>query len=216
MNKFPNGQDGGFEVSLIESISQLSPVAEDSLELLLDREISNDILKEIPVIKYFVAVSKGILGVRDYLFVKKILGFLNETERIDKKLREDFGQKLRKEKKEKEVGMHIVELIDKSFGVWKAKLIGKAFVLFLEDSESYSYEYFLRLSEMIVGAYESDLKYFYDTEEGVIDETGDEVEHLIVLGFYERGKKAFGDRIMESTKPNFTKFGNTLRLLKIS
>ena len=200
------------ETSLMDSLSSedgISVIIQESSELFLDSKISEGLLREIPIVRYIFAAKKGFLDIRDYLFVKKIVCFLREANSSDRTLRDEFVSKIRGEKKEKEVGMHLIELIDKSFGIEKAKIIGKMFVLFLK--EKVTYEDFIRISEMIVNAYESDLKYFFDTKGDQIGETGDEVEHLISIGFYERGKSGFGSTIMENRRPDLSTFGKILQ-----
>lgn len=210
-------EEEGLEASLIDSLSrrgETGVVMEESFELFLDSKFSDGFLKEIPIVKYIIATKNGILDVRDYLFVKKIVGFLNEVGESDQKLRDDFAHDLRVKRREKEVGTHLIELIDKSFGIEKVKTIGRTFVLFLENGSTCKYEDFVRISEMIVNAYESDLRYFFNRKEDEIGESGDEVEHLISLGFYERKKSGFGNSIFEDRKPTLTTFGRILKQVK--
>lgn len=63
-----------------------------------------------------------------------------------------------------------------------------------------------RLLEMVDAAYLSDLRYLVSAGEDVGD-TGDEVEHLLSLGFYERTGKRFGDTVMWSVRPVLSSAG---------
>lgn len=205
------------EISLIESIgeSNISEVVGDGIEISIDSLITDDLLKEIPIVKTVVAISKGVLNVRDYLFLKKVIIFLNEVNEIDLEKRKKFVEEIEKTDKLNEVGVRLMEIIDKTFFEYKAKIIGLLFASFLE-TRSISQLDFFRLSEMVSGSYESDLRYFFKTDEDKIGETGNEVEHLLAIGFYERPKKAFGDRVMESRKPAFSFYGKMLHEVKKS
>ncbi len=200
------------EISFVESIieNNVSEIINDGIEISIDNFIENDLLKSIPIVKIVLAISKGALSIRDYLFLKKIIYFLNEVEKIDIKKREKFINEIKEKDEFSKVGLKLIEIIDKVFFEYKAKIIGLLFVNFLEKETITQFDFF-RLSEMIIESYESDLKYFFTTEENEIGETGDEVEHLLVVGFYERRKSSFGDRILESTKPVFSFYGKILK-----
>ena len=73
------------------------------------------------------------------------------------------------------------------------------------------YAQFVRLSEMVLGAYISDLEYFKDRSHDRIGESGDEVEHLLALGFYQRPKKKFGDTVMENIQPVISDYGKLIK-----
>jgi DNA integrity scanning protein DisA with diadenylate cyclase activity len=203
------------EINLINSIAEkgMGEIIEDGVEISVDSFIENDLLREIPIVKTVVAISKGVLNVRDYLFLKKIITFLNEARKIEPEKRKKFAEEIKKNSRINEVGLKLTEIIDKSFGEYKAKIIGKLFVIFLEGG-SMTQQDFFRLSEMTINAYESYLEYFFKKNEDEIGETGDEVEHLLAIGFYERGKQAFGHTIMEAKQPTFSSYGNMFNKVK--
>ena len=66
------------------------------------------------------------------------------------------------------------------------------------------------MSEMIAMAYLDDLRYFQRARHDGIGETGDEVEHLLALGYFVREKNKFGPTIMEHVQPTFSTYGKHL------
>jgi hypothetical protein len=64
-----------------------------------------------------------------------------------------------------------------------------------------------RMSEMITMAYLDDLRYFQLTGASEIGETGDEIEHLIALGFYRREMSRFGRTVVPHAQPILSTYG---------
>lgn len=89
---------------------------------------------------------------------------------------------------------------------------GKMVVMAGELSDSDIYKFFgllgefCRYSQMVNGVYSDEVDYFLNTSEADIGETGDEVEHLIIAGFYTRvtGNIGFGSSITLAKQPAMT------------
>ncbi|MDP3444200.1 MAG: hypothetical protein Q8T08_15190, partial [Ignavibacteria bacterium] len=153
-------------------------------------------------------LRKAAIAVDQYLYARKILVFLAQIKDVTHEDRAKFIKKHESESQIHKTGRAILEIIDKSTTDQKAKIIGKVFALHLK--ETIAYEQFIRISEMINAAYSSDLDYFFKFQNRIIDETSIEVEHLLILGFYERRKNRFGNTIMEDAQPVLTKLGATI------
>lgn len=203
------------EIKLIDSLGDddLLQNAEPLLELGIDKLANNPLVEKLPVVSIGLAAGKSVFTVRDYLFAKKVLRFLAPTERIDSNNRQTFLNKLGSRKKRIRAGLTLLELIDKANSEDKASLIGEAYKKHVIGEVAYAD--FMRIAEMIVDAYSSDLTYFFKTPENKIGETGDEVEHLLALGFYERNKHKFGNTVMSDVQPSLSSYGKLIWNLKI-
>src|SRR5690348_6952258 len=65
-------------LSLIDTLasSDLSGVLEDQAEVVVDRILKDGLLKDIPIVSTITGTVKTIIAVRDYLFVLKLVKFL--------------------------------------------------------------------------------------------------------------------------------------------
>lgn len=167
--------------------------------------IESSALELLPVIRTVNGLVKVTIAVDQYLYARKILMFLAQIKDVTFKDRNKFIKKHESKSQINKTGLAILEILNKSATDQKAKIIGEVFVLHLK--EAIAYEQFIRISEMINAAYTSDLDYFFKFQNRVIDETSVEVEHLLILGFYKRPKKRFGNEIREDVQPVLTKLG---------
>ena len=199
------------EVVLFDSIKD-DAILKKSKEI-VDVSISqlgdSGILEMLPVVSFAVKANKIIIDVRHQLFLKRILYFLTEIADASYEIREKFYFKHNNPAEIHHIGLAILELIDKS-DKEKTSLIGKLFLSHLK--EEIDFHDFTTASQMINASYSSDLIYFVRQANKKIDETGDEVEHLISLGFYTRMKYRFGSSVIEETQPILTDIAK--RILK--
>ena len=186
----------------------VSSAGVDLLELTLDQLTNSSIVDHLPVVGTAVATGKVALGVRDYLFARKVLSFITGLSDIPLHERQKFQKNLLGDKSARRVGLQLLEFIDKATDEYKARILGK--LLSLHISNAIPYALFVRLSEMVLSAYISDLEYFKDRSADRIAESGDEVEHLLALGFYVRPKKKFGDTVMEDIQPVISDHGELI------
>jgi hypothetical protein len=202
------------ELKFIDSIGDddLLQNAEPLLELGIDKLMNNPLVEKLPVVSIGLATGRSFLTVRDYLFAKKVLKFLVSAEQVSADERQKFLSKLGSRKKKAEAGLAILELIDKAKSENKAAIIGDAYKQHILGKLKYAD--FLRIAEMIVDAYSSDLAYFFRTPEEKIGETGDEVEHLLALGFYDRNKHKFGNTVMSDVQPVLSSYGKLIMNLR--
>lgn len=66
---------------------------------------------------------------------------------------------------------------------------------------------------MIIAIYADELKYFLHTSENNIEETSDQVEHLLSVGVYTRvyGEIGFGGSINPQKQPRLSASGKAIR-----
>lgn len=155
------------EKSLNDTIvkSDLTDLAADYSEIVIDSFLSDGVLKDIPIINTLIGLSKTGLAINDYLFLKKILNFLVNIKDIPKKSRENMIAQIEKsEKYQKNVGEAILLIINKLDDLEKPKLIGKIFKAFI--NEKICYESFLRLSQSIEKVFLPDLSSLVDFSKG--------------------------------------------------
>jgi len=119
----------------------------DYAEIGLDAFVSDDILKEIPIVKTVVGVVKSGLKVKEIFFAKKILTFLKEFH--SGKLSEDKFDKFREEfaandKYRAKVMEQIMIFNDTFLQIEKSKVFANLFAAHL--NEAYGWDDFVNLS----------------------------------------------------------------------
>lgn len=136
----------------------LMDMGEEILDAVAKPIIKNEALLKIPVIGVAVGLAKGILDVRDRLYVRKLLSFLSETSAANDKEREKYAQKLASNPKEsKRASVTILEILDRITSAEKAKLLAKVFRAYLAGDFVKSVEDLRHLGEMIDRTYLQDL-----------------------------------------------------------
>jgi len=77
------------ELSLLTTLkeSNLTKISENALELGIDSILEQGLLREIPVVSTLTGLIRIGVGVRDYLFLKKLLAFLQQLADIDPTIR---------------------------------------------------------------------------------------------------------------------------------
>lgn len=121
-------EDLSTEFSKAMVASDLSSLCLDYSEILLDRELDESLLKELPVIKTIWSGVKFGLSVHDHLFTKKLINFLTEIDQISADDRENYANKLESDPDFSEkVGDHYLLLLDRVDSLKKPALLGKAF-----------------------------------------------------------------------------------------
>jgi len=150
-----------YSVSLTETLkeSDLKDVGLDIAETILDSTMNDGLLKDIPILGTIVGVGKTASKVRDMLFLKKVIYFINEVKDISPEEREKIISQIdNSEKYRLSIGEKLLYIIDKSDDHEKTMLVGKLFSAFLK--QEINYDDFLRGSSIIDKAILEDLKYF--------------------------------------------------------
>lgn len=196
------------EVEIVEHIREASVVdlSTELLEIPVDRLF--DSAQEIPILRTLAGLARMGIGVREYLFARKLLKFYSQMGRATLEQRATFVNRLREDGELARVGETILEVLDKALTAEKAELVGRVYAHCI--AEGIAWRDCERMCEMTTAAYLDDLRYFYRTDPSMIGETGDEVEHLLALGFYVREGKRFGDTVMLGVQPELTTYGKHL------
>ena len=179
MDKTPN-----YSVSLTETLkeSNLTEVGVDIAETLLDSTLQDGILKDVPILGSIIGVGKTAAKVKDVLFLKKVLSFINEVKDIPAKEREKIISEIdSSEKFRLKIGEKLLYILDKSDDHEKTQLVGKLFKAFLK--QEIDYDAFLRGSAVIDKSIIEDLNWFikHDWEKLTIEEAGE----YIYWGLFE-------------------------------
>ena len=188
---------------LSENIRQSAlDVGADYAEVVLDQWLKNGILRELPAIRTVIGVGRGVLSMRDSLFLKKIKLFVESIDERTQDERETFAGELdAKPKYRDRVLDAILLIIDQLDDTEKAVLLARAFSAFV-TKEIESFYYFRRYAEIIKGANVVHLRNFYQSVQNDGDITtprtfiADQVLPLISLGLVEFSEPSshFGQR----------------------
>jgi len=150
--------------SLLHSIDNkyakdtLIDLSESLLDITTESALKGDTLTKLPIVGWIVAAGKGVLDMRDRLYVRKLLRFLAETSDVSEEDRKRWQEKLDKDPKEaKRAGAVILDLIDKAVDAEKAAMIGKVVRAFMHEDDLATDE-MIAMCEMIDKAYLDDLR----------------------------------------------------------
>lgn len=169
-----------FDQTLEESV--LIEVGVDLSEIGLDSLLTDETIKEIPIIKTVFAFVKLGANIHDKLFLKKLLSFLQGLAKVDPKDRKKMITKIDDSKKYRvKVGEKLLYLIDKSNDWTNSNLVGKLFILFLE--EKITIEEFITTAEIISRTSTIELNALKD--DTVDDYAPDKLGSLSTSGLFE-------------------------------
>ncbi|MBX3723284.1 MAG: hypothetical protein KF713_15680 [Turneriella sp.] len=119
--------------ALIKSLTKNRPVEQllvDNSEVSLDQVLESGIIRELPIIKNLVALTKAGIGLRDYLYMKRIVRFVQNAENITPEERDEFLKKYGSA----DFSDDLLLIIEKSDTLQKAAYIGKAFKALLKGA----------------------------------------------------------------------------------
>lgn len=158
--------------ALIELVTEKG-VAETLIEggeALLDSVTSNEALQNIPFLGSLVGLVKCGLGIREYLFIKKLAGFLSSLSSVSDEDREEFRKRvLHDELLREKVGETILLLLERTDDMEKPDLLGKAFAAFL--SKAIDLDQFKRMATAIDRCLIVDLMRLKEAKYDRIDES---------------------------------------------
>ena len=131
------------EQALMKTIenTNLENITIDIGETLFDQLIDDGFLRDIPIVRTFVNISKTIVDIGNYLLLKKILKFLYNLKDIPQKKRKDFIKSLRVDDNElRKIGNNLFLILHRLDDFTKADYLGKAFRAYIEgviDQDTY-------------------------------------------------------------------------------
>ncbi len=135
--------------SLLNKSSSLWDLWTDLWELLIDSEIKDGILKELPGIKTVLALIDIKSTVSNYLWIKKFYWFINAFSQFSDEEKEDI---LRKADENKEILLEVLDKIEsehKPYFLWRIFLSFSKWLLTKDE--------FLRLTHIITTNFSWDL-----------------------------------------------------------
>ena len=128
--------------------AELEKISIDVAEALLDSELSEGLLKNIPILGTLFSLFKISNNIKDKLFVKKLIHFLENIKDIDKTQRKKIINKIDSSNKYKiKVGEKLLYILDKAEDYEKTSIIGIFFKAFLQ--EKINYAQFLKICQII-------------------------------------------------------------------
>ena len=142
--------------------SDLQNVTIGLAEVFADSLIEDGIAKDIPIIGTVIGLGKASMGIKEILFLKKIIYFISELKNVSATKRHEMIDKIDKSGKFRtKVGEKLLYIIDKCEDHVKSQIIAVLFSAFL--SEKISYEEFLRASHIVDQVILDDLKWFIES-----------------------------------------------------
>ncbi|MCD9855727.1 hypothetical protein LUD75_13470 [Epilithonimonas sp. JDS] len=170
--------------SLVESIKSngIVKITLDFGEAIIDSNLEDGILKDIPFIGSIINLNKGFMSIQDRIFSKKILSFLFQLKNIPEDKRIKAIQRIDDSKDERiKAGEKIIYLIDKADDHIKAEFIGLLFSEYVR--ENLTYEEFKKCSEMINKTFLDDLIWFLKSDDTRL--AMEEASNLIPSGLFD-------------------------------
>lgn len=122
--------DDRIDNSMIETLkeSNLPSVLGDLGEITIDSIFEEGVLKELPIISTMIGLWRTGVAIRDFIFIRKLLKFLEELSEVPRQERIEMIERLEKDTDYRDkVGEEIVLLLDRLDSVEKAKFTGRAF-----------------------------------------------------------------------------------------
>jgi len=149
--------------------SDLSSIAKNGIEISIDSVLNNGLLKDIPIVSTISSLIKTSYSISTYLFLKKIIAFLDGIANISKSRRNKMISIIDNSNKYKtKVGEKLLFILDKSDDTEKACLIAKAFCSFLKEDIDYSE--FVKIAHIINNIFIEDFNHFVNLTPKKLDE----------------------------------------------
>jgi hypothetical protein len=141
--------------------SDLQNVTISLAEVFADSLMKDGIAKDIPIIGSVIGLGKTAIGIKESLFLKKVIYFISELKNISSAQRYEMIDKIDNSGKFRtKVGEKLLYIIDKCDDHEKSQIIARLFSAFLLGTMSY--EEFLRASHIVSQLIIDDLKWFID------------------------------------------------------
>ncbi|MBU4316124.1 MAG: hypothetical protein KKF30_02485 [Proteobacteria bacterium] len=139
--------------------SDLHNVTISLAEVFVDSLMEEGVAKDIPIIGTVIGLGKTAIGIKESLFLKKIIYFISELRNISAAKRHEIIDKIDKSGKFRtKVGEKLLYIIDRCDDHEKSQIVARLFSAFL--LETISYEEFLRASYIVDHLMNDDLKWF--------------------------------------------------------
>lgn len=176
------------EIKLIDEISSpsVTQIATDFSEVALDSILENGILKDLPGFSILTGIVKTTRNIREKIFAKKLLLFLQSLNECDLGKRQEFVTKLNGDQKEKQkIGETLLIILERLENMEKPKIIGNLFKAYLE--EQINYKDFTKVSGILSRIQLEDLMVLKNREVPLKDMPTDTLEYLAMNGLMNIG-----------------------------
>ena len=144
---------------------KLSDVAEEVMENIIDNNLPDGIVKDIPIIGTLAGIIQTTQNISNYLFLRKITAFVTKIKDVSPDDRKEVIQSIDNSGKYRDkVGISLLAIIDKCESIEKTEYIAIWFRAFLK--KDIEYECFMYGAHIIQRSYFHDFKEFvfgYDT-----------------------------------------------------
>ncbi|MDB9822851.1 hypothetical protein OAC89_04045 [Deltaproteobacteria bacterium] len=171
---------------IVESVysPELDQLGIDVAEVAFDALLDDGILKDLPIIGSIVTLFKGVMDIRDRIFLAKIARFLFNLSSTPFEERESFKREIHQNAKVKQkVGASLVLILERLDDIEKTDFLAKCFRAYL--CNNISFDQFRRLSAAIDTAFIDDLKTICSERTNVEEEENICLSNLTKTGFVE-------------------------------
>lgn len=148
-------------------IKNASDAGVDTVEVMLDSFVQDEILRSIPIVKYAIAAYKIVDDIKGRYFLRKLQIFINSfntgnaTEADVRKRQAEFADGNRDMELE-----YITIIVDRYLDLEKPAILAKLYLAYLD--EIVTWDEFCSYSEVINTVLKCDIKYLIDKEEYIV------------------------------------------------
>jgi hypothetical protein len=155
----------------------------DIAEVILDSQLQDGVLKEIPIVGWFFRAANSVITLQDRLFLRKISKFLSSLDDIQQEQRDNFIRKLDDDMQRQEVGEKVLLVLERQDDLTKAELIGEIFRWYIQSR--IDRDHFDLLSHSITLSYVGDLSRLWGFKNGFSPQDEQIAQVLLHSGFVE-------------------------------
>lgn len=140
-----NIDDFGFSLTSRNSINKISLIKKDFIEI-----IKSGVFDAVPYVGNIISTYRGVMNIRDKIFIKKFLFFLQsyESKTIDENKFEEFKSKIINDKDYRiKVTESLINYVDDFKDYKKIEIFSNLFIGYIYGN--YNWEYFLRLTDAL-------------------------------------------------------------------
>ncbi len=135
----------------------------ENTEVIVDQFISNDLVKDIPLVGTALKSCKAVADIRDKLFLAKISRFLTELNSVRPEVKEVLKGKMTNNPEEaKKVGEVVLLVLDKMSDLEKPEILAKVFLAYIYDQVTF--DDLRRITEAVTQAFVDDLRTLIDKD----------------------------------------------------
>lgn len=161
-----NSESDNIEIKLIDEISNsaIENIAIDISEVALDSILEEGVLRDLPGLNIVNGLIRTTKNIREKIFAKKILLFLQSLNDCELSKRQSFVKQIDSNPKEKQrIGETLIAILERIDNFEKPKIIGNLFKAYL--MEMINYEEFVKMSSIVNRIDLNDIKLLKNTND---------------------------------------------------